>query len=162
MCQEEFEYLKQCLISDPILQPINPNKDLIINTDASTHGYSYVLMQYGDDDKLHVVCYGAQATTRAQARYTAAELELIAVTLALKAYECFAIHRKVTVLTDNTRVLHLDKWPAVNSRQRRLLTYLMQFRLTVKYIKYKKLISLQYRVRAVSYTHLTLPTNREV
>ena len=48
LCQEELDYLKQCLISEPILQPIDPNKDLVINTDAScTGGYSYVLMQLG-------------------------------------------------------------------------------------------------------------------
>ena len=73
--------------------------------------------------------------TKAQSRYTAAELELIAVVLALKAYECFAINRHVTILTDSTGVLHLDRWPAVNARQRRLLAYLMQFRLTIKYIR---------------------------
>ena len=73
LCQEELEYLKQCLINEPILQPINPNKDLVINTDAScTGGYSYVLMQFGDDNELHVVCYGAQAVTMAQSRYTPA------------------------------------------------------------------------------------------
>jgi len=121
------------LISKPILQPIDPNKDLVINTDAScTGGYSYVLMQLGDDNK---VSYGAQACTKAQTRYTPAELELIAVILALKAYECFAINKNVTILTDNTRVLHLDRWPAVNARQRRMLTYLMQFRLTIKFIR---------------------------
>jgi len=81
------------------------------------------------------VSYGAQACTKFQTRFTPAELELIAVILALKAYECFAINKKVTILTDNTRVLHLDRWPAVNARQRKMLTYLMQFRLTIKFIR---------------------------
>jgi len=92
-------------------------------------------MQYGDDNKLHVVSYGAQAVTKAQSRYTPAELELIAVVFALKAYECFVINKNVTILTDNSRVLHLDRWPAVNARQRRMLAYLMQLRLTIKYIR---------------------------
>jgi len=141
MCQEELNYLKQCLIGKPILQPIDPNKDLVINTDAScTGGYSYVLMQFGEDNKLHVVSYGAQACTKAQTRYTPAELEIIAVVLALKAYECFAINKTVTILTVNTSVLHLDRWPVANTRQRRMLTYLMQFRLTIKFIKGAKII----------------------
>ena len=33
-------------------------------------------------------------------------------------YECFAIHKEVTVITDNTHVLRLDKWLPVNSRER--------------------------------------------
>ena len=137
-CQEEFEYLKECLMRDPILKPINPNKDVVIMTDACTTGYSYVLMQYGSDEKLHVVSYGAQATTRAQSRYVPAELELVAVALALKSHEVFLLHKGVTIVSDNTRVLHLKSWPAVNERQRRLLTYLMQFRLTIKYIRGSK------------------------
>ena len=135
-CQEELEYLKNCLVKDPILQPLDMNRDIYINTDAScTGGYSYVLMQYGPDNNLHVVSYGAQAITKAQRKYTAAELELVAVVLALKAIECFALQRTVIILTDNSRVLHLDRWPVVNARQRRLLTYLMQFRLTIRYIR---------------------------
>ena len=34
-CQKELEYLKSCLISDPILKPIDTNKDVIIMADAS-------------------------------------------------------------------------------------------------------------------------------
>ena len=76
------------------MKAVDPNKDFLLNTDAScTGGYSYVLMQYGDDQNLHVVAYGAQAVTRAQSSYTIAELELIAVALALKEYEPFVIHR---------------------------------------------------------------------
>jgi len=66
-------------------------------------------MQLGDDNKLRVVSYGAQACTKPQTRYTPTELEIIAVILALKAYECFAINKNVTILMDNTRVLHLDR-----------------------------------------------------
>ena len=32
-------------------------------------------------------------------------------------------------------MLHLDKWNAVNARQKRLLTYIMQFKITVKFIQ---------------------------
>jgi len=37
-CQEEFDYLKECLMNEPILQPLNPDKDLIIKTDACCTG----------------------------------------------------------------------------------------------------------------------------
>ena len=38
------------------------------------------------------------------------------------------------MITDNSNVLHLDKWLPVNVRERRMITYLMQFRLKVKYL----------------------------
>ena len=47
--------------------------------------------------------------------------------------DCIAIHRDV-VLTDNTIVFHVSSWISQSQRERRLLTYLMQFKLTVKFI----------------------------
>ena len=61
-CQNELAYLKQCLTSDPLLKPFDSNRDLIINCDANaTQGIGFALMQFGDDDKLHVISYGSQA-----------------------------------------------------------------------------------------------------
>jgi len=54
--------------------------------------------------------------------------------MAIKEYEYFLIQRKITILTDCSIVLHLDRWNAVNARQRRWLAYLMQFNLCVKII----------------------------
>ena len=34
-CQAELDYIKERLTSDPVLQPINPNKDLVIVCDGS-------------------------------------------------------------------------------------------------------------------------------
>ena len=135
-CQKELDYLKTCLINDPILKPIDTNKDVIIMADASEKmGYGYMMMQLGDDGNLHAVSYGAKSVTKAQSRYTPAELELIAVVMAIKEYEYFLIQKKITILTDCARVLHLDRWNAVNARQRRWLAYLMQFNLCVKFVK---------------------------
>jgi len=52
----------------------------------------------------------------------------------LRSYECFAIFKEIVVYTDNTRVLHLDKWHPVNARQKRMIAYLMQFRLHFKFL----------------------------
>ena len=88
-CQVELEYLKECLISDPILRPFDLNKDIVIMCDASEKlGYGFSLMQHDDNKELFVVAYGAQALTKAQERYPASELELIALVLALKQFEC--------------------------------------------------------------------------
>jgi len=41
-CQAELDYMKERLTSDPVLQPINPNKDLVIVCDGSSFGYGGV------------------------------------------------------------------------------------------------------------------------
>ena len=70
-CQQELNYLKECLTADPILQPINPDKDLVIMTDTSgKEGFGWELLQMGDDNQLHAVAYGGQALTPSQRRWT--------------------------------------------------------------------------------------------
>ena len=53
----------------------------------------------------------------------------------LKSIEWLALCRHVTVLTNNTAVLHIQDWNPRNRRQRRMLTYIMQFDLTICYIR---------------------------
>ena len=133
-CDEELQYVKQCLMSDLILQPFNTDKDLVIMTDASGKGgLGYQILQMGDG-QLHAEAYGGQALTSSQRNWTVGQLELYGLMISLRAYECFAIHKEVTVITDNSHVLHLDKWLPVNARERRMITYIMQFRLKVKYL----------------------------
>ena len=40
-CQKELEYLKNCLTSDPILKPIDLNRDIVISCDASIYGIGF-------------------------------------------------------------------------------------------------------------------------
>jgi len=134
-CQKELDYLKKCLASDPILKPIDLNRDLIISCDASIYGIGFVIMQADDDGMLHAVRYGSYATTPAQANYSVEDLEAVALMYSLKSIEWLALCRHVTVLTDDTAVLHIQDWNPRNRRQRRMLTYIMQFDLTICYIR---------------------------
>jgi len=63
------------------------------------------------------------------------DLELTAAALAIKHYDYWLVHRKIYLATDNVGVLHLKKWKPVNQRQKRLISYLQQFNISVKYIK---------------------------
>ena len=105
-------------------------------TDASGKtGLGYQVLQIGEDNQMHAVSYGSQALTKSQRNWTVSQLELGAIVAALRAYECFAIHREVTIITDNSHCWVLDKWLPANARERRMIAYLMQFRLKVKYIE---------------------------
>ena len=134
-CQNELNYLKSALLSRPILQPLNPGRDLILQCDGSIYGLGWVVYQKDDDNQLRVVCYGGHSTTPAQTRYHSSELELHALVLAVKSVEWLARCREVTVFTDSSRILHINKWEPVNNRQRRIILYLSQFRLDIRYIK---------------------------
>jgi len=117
--ESELQYLKRCLISDPILKPLDPNKDLVLSIDGSVHGLGFCVLQEHGDQKLHAVKYGAYATTPHQANYSADDLELTALMYGLKSIENLALIRHVTVITDNSHVLHVKDWKVANARQKK-------------------------------------------
>jgi len=134
-CQSELDYLKKCLVSDPIVKPFDSNRDIIINIDGSSHGLQFSVLQCDDDNNLHAVRYGSYATTPHQANNSADDLEAVALMYALKSIESVALLRHVTIITDNSHVLHIKDWTPMNNRQRRTLTYILQFNLTILFIK---------------------------
>jgi len=93
-----------------------------------------VIMQADNNGMLHAVRYGSCATTPAQANYSAEDLEAVGLMYALKYIEWLAQCHHVTIITDNTAVLHIQDWNPRNRHQRRMLTYTMQFNMTICYI----------------------------
>jgi len=134
-CQSELDYLKSCLVSDPILKPFDSNREIIIHIDGSSHGLGFAVLQCGDDNNLHAVKYGSYATTPHQAKYTADDLEAVALIYALRSIESVALLKHGTIITDNSHVLHIKDWTPVNNWQRRMLTHILQFNLTILFIK---------------------------
>jgi len=133
-CDKELDYIKTALLSRPTLQPMDPSKDLILQIDGSSYGVGWVAYQTDDNGVLHVTEYGGQATTVSQNHWHAGDLELLALTMALKSVEWLARFKKVIVYADSARVLHLNSWEAVNNRQRRAILYLSQFSLDIRYV----------------------------
>ena len=74
-CDAELEYLKDCLVREPILRTLDPNRDIIVATDGSKYGLGWAILQQDDDGRVYAVSYGAKATTPAQSNYPADYLE---------------------------------------------------------------------------------------
>jgi len=134
-CDRELQYIKSVLTSDSVLQPVDINQDVYIFTDACERGFSFCTMQRDGQGILRPIAFGGQALTKAQKSYLPVDLELTAAALAIKNYDYWLVHRKIYLATDNVGVLHLKKWKPVNQRQKRLISYLQQFDITIKYIK---------------------------
>jgi len=127
---------KKSLTSDPILQPLDPNKPMVILCDAASRvGMAWQLLQQHKDGSLRIVSNGGQALTPAQENWNIGQLELEALAKALQCYECYAIRQPVVVFSDNSQVLHWNNWRPVNARERRLIAYISQFQITVKFVR---------------------------
>jgi len=55
--------------------------------------------------------------------------------MSLRAYESLLLHQTINVYTDNAIVMQLSKYRPMNAREKRLVAYLSQFRLNIKYVK---------------------------
>jgi len=132
-CDQELSYLKERLLSNEVLRPIDPSKDVFIQVDASTEGTGYVVMQR-HDGRFYPNYFGGQCLTSAQSRYSSSDLELIALVQAIKSVEWLGMHKTLTIFTDCARCAYLDTWNPLNNRQRRLIAYVLQFKLDVRYI----------------------------
>ncbi|CAG8646799.1 14046_t:CDS:1, partial [Racocetra fulgida] len=80
-----FNYLKQYLITAPILQYSDYNEPFIIFTDASYQGLEAILSQV-KDRKEHIIAYASRTLTPAKKNYSTVKLECLAVIQAIKYF----------------------------------------------------------------------------
>jgi len=84
-CQRELDHLKACLQKEPILQALDPTKDLTIMVDAANKtGFGWQLMQTDDNNVLRTFSYGGQALSKSQLSWSPAQTELAGLALALR------------------------------------------------------------------------------
>ena len=82
--QESFTMLKKEIVRAPILAYYNPQKETVLQTDASTKGLGACLLQ---DEKP--IYFTSKALTEMQRGYIAIEIESLAVAWAVKKFHHF-------------------------------------------------------------------------
>ena len=83
-CKEAFNELKQRLTSAPILVIFDPEKESIVETDASDKAIGATLTQKGEDGKPRPVAYYSRRITAPESNYDIHNKELLAVVEALR------------------------------------------------------------------------------
>ena len=133
-CDAEFKSLIEAITTAPILQSINSNKPFTIYTDSSYQGAAYAVFQEGPDGLPHPVGYGGKALTSSQLHWSVMEIELFAVSLALKDFQSYIGGQIVTVFSDNISVVFLKNLAFGKPREKRMACFLSQFNLILKHI----------------------------
>ena len=82
--QESFTMLKKELVRAPVLAYYNPQKETVLQTDASTKGLGTCLLQ---DEKP--IYFASKALTEMQRGYVAIEVESLAVAWAVEKFHHF-------------------------------------------------------------------------
>jgi len=137
-CQKEFENLRAMLIEAPILQPIKNDRFIFIYIDRSVQSVGSCVIQHSDDGLPHSCGYISFATNDSQKRWSSYQLKLLALGLSLRQFETIFLHADLTVFTDNAVVASTQTYKAVNNREKRLLSYISQFPMKLRYVPGRK------------------------
>ncbi|GJP48243.1 hypothetical protein CLOM_g7544 [Closterium sp. NIES-68] len=121
--QEAVEQLKQALTSAPVLILPDPERDYVIEADASDQAVGAVLMQ-DQENGLQPIAYLSKKLHGAELNYPIHDKEALAIIIAFKAWRCYLEGRKTTVYTDHCSLKYLKTQPNLSRRQVRWIDFL--------------------------------------
>ena len=127
-----FERIKQTLTKEQELAHFDPEKETVIQTDASIKGLGACLLQEGKP-----VYYASRSIGEAEKNYVAIELESLAVAWAFEKLHHFIYGKKFKLQTDQKPLATIlsRSQNASTPRLQRLLNRAFQYDFDVEYIK---------------------------
>ena len=135
-CEKAFETLKEAIISKPVLALPDFNKPFILTTDASTHGFGYVLSQRNADGHEQPVCYSGRALTNAEKNYSVTDLEVAALVGGVKEFHVYLADKEFEIFTDHISATFLNTMKlSGNNRLARAAIYLQGYKFKISYKK---------------------------
>ena len=135
--QRAFAAIKDALGDSRVLRHFDPDRAVIIATDASGQGLGGVLLQQDPQThELHPVQYVSRSLTEPETRYSTIEKELMGVVFALERLRFYTLGREVTVQTDHKPLVGLAQkdLDSLSVRLRRFMERLFPFVLKWQHI----------------------------
>ena len=111
-CDESFKWLKEKLVSAPVLALPESGKEFTVYSDASIQGLGCVLMQEGQ-----VIAYASRQLKPHEKKHPVHDLELAAVVLALKLWRHYLFGEKCKIYTDHKSLKYIFTQKELNMRQ---------------------------------------------
>ena len=129
-----FESIKTELVNAKLLRHPDMSKQFTLITDASSYAVGAVLSQKGEDNLLHPICYGSSVLTDAQRKWSTVQRELYSLVHFCEKNKNFLLAQTFEVITDNSALLHLEKFKNVQSnRLWRWFEKLQNYKFTITY-----------------------------
>ena len=142
ICQESFELLKSCLMTEPILKYPDPDYPYVLFTDASKYAWACVLTQekiHQIEEKevkiLHPITYMSGLFHGSQINWACLTKEAYAIYMSIKKLAYYLEDADITLRSDH---LPLKKFLAKNTLNSKVNNWAIEispFRITFEYIK---------------------------
>ncbi|CAF1445403.1 unnamed protein product [Rotaria sordida] len=141
--QLSFDQLKAAITSPTVLILPDPSQSYIIRTDASRVGIGAVLLQKQPPDSNDTsttsiykpVAFASRSLTTAEKKYSAIELEALAIWWSVtQKFRSYIEGQQFFLETDHKPLLSLMKKPYHNARIERWMTTLQQYDMLIQHI----------------------------
>lgn len=104
-CESAFQNIKRCLLSDLALAHFNPEKELILATDASDYGVGAVLLHKYEDGRTKAIAHASRTLVAAEKNYSQIEKEALSIIFGITKYNRFLHGRSFILQTDHKPLL---------------------------------------------------------
>ncbi|XP_070688265.1 uncharacterized protein [Pempheris klunzingeri] len=122
--EEAFNHLKQAFTTAPVLSVPDPQRQFVVEVDASNEGVGAILSQRSvADGRVHPCAYLSRKLSPAERNYDVGNRELLAVKTALEEWRHWleGAEQPFLVWTDHKNLEYVRKAKRLNSRQARSL-----------------------------------------
>ena len=142
ICQESFELLKSCLMTEPILKYLDPDYPYVLFTDASKYAWACVLTQEkihqieGKEVKiLHPITYMSGLFRGSQINWACLTKEAYAIYMSIKKLAYYLEDADITLRSDHLPLKKFLAKNTLNSKVNNWAIEILPFRITFEYIK---------------------------
>ena len=132
--QEAFEYLKRCFTTAPIVCHFHPDRDTVVETDASDYALCCILSQF-QEKRLHPVAFHSRKLNSAERNYDIHDKKLLAILVAFLEWKHYlqGTEKPITVYTDYQNLQYILTTKAWTTRQMRWSQKLCDFNFVIVY-----------------------------
>ena len=134
--KEAFSVLKT-IMTTPVLAYPDPNKEYLLETDASKLCLGAVLSQKQSDGRYHPVAFGSRALRGAELKYHSTKLVFLAMKWGIQHFETYLLGRQFRVRMDNIPLTYFMSSPNLNATKHRLIDELVPYTFSLEYQKGK-------------------------
>ncbi|GFQ93609.1 retrovirus-related Pol polyprotein from transposon 17.6, partial [Trichonephila clavata] len=133
-CEEAFNSLKAALTSSPILVYPDPEKQFILDTDASHESVGAVLSQEINGQE-HVIAYWSKCLSKPERNYCVTRKELLAIVKAVENFHSYLYGRKFLLRTDHASLTWLLNLKNTEGQIARWIQKLEEYDFEIKHRK---------------------------
>lgn len=133
-CETSFNFLKQALTTTPILAYPEPERQFILDTDASADGIGAVLSQVFDTEE-RVIAYFSKSLGKAERNYCVTRKELLAIVKAVEHFHHYVYGRKFILRTDHASLKWLLSFKEPEGQVARWIQRLQEYDFEIRHRK---------------------------